>query len=121
MVRRVSDAQKLVEIAQGGGIATTVLVLVGLMILLKLVDSVVDIVRKWRKRGNVDEQRIVCNERFASDQRRLDSLEEAQKHLVKGQKILMRGVAEMIGHDLHNGNREAMEESEKELKDFIFS
>lgn len=109
----MGDAQKLTELLSGGGLVNFVLILVGLMSLLKLVDSVWEIVKKWGKGKSVDEQRKSCDAKFASDQKRLDTLEA-------GQDALVYGVAELLGHALHNGNSDEMARAEQKLKKWLY-
>lgn len=110
----LGDAQRLTELLSGDGLINFVLILVGLMSLLKLVDSVIDIIKKWGKGGKtVDEQRKSCDAKFANDQKRLDTLEA-------GQDALVYGVAELLGHALHNGNSDEMARAEQKLKKWLY-
>ena len=109
----MGDAQKLTELLSGDGLLNFVLIIVGLMSLLKLIDSVVDIIKKWRKGKSVDEQRKSCDAKFANDQRRLNTLEA-------GQDALVYGVAELLGHALHNGNSDEMVKAEQKLKKWLY-
>lgn len=108
----MGDAQKLIEALSGNGFSTFVLIVVGLLSLLKLFDSAVDIAKKWSKGKSVEEQRKSCGEKFASDQKRLDKLED-------GQAALAYGVSELLGHALHNGNSSDMEKAEQKLKTWL--
>ena len=109
----MADAQKLMELLGSGGLARFVLITVGLMILIKLVDAVLEIAKKWRKTGSVEEQRRSCDTKFANDQRRLDALEA-------GQEVLVYGVSELLGHANHNGNAEEMIKAEQRLKRWLY-
>ncbi len=109
----MGDAQKLTELLSGDGLINFVLIILGLMSMLKLIDSVVDIIKKWSKGKRVDEQRKSCDAKFANDQRRLDTLEA-------GQDALVYGVAELLGHALHNGNSDEMAKAEQKLKKWLY-
>lgn len=109
----LGDAEKLVELLSGGGLASFVLILVGLLCLIKLVDGAIEIAKKWRKNGSVEEQRKTCEQKFASDKNRLDTLEA-------GQDALVYGVAELLGHALHNGNSDEMAKAEQKLKKWLY-
>lgn len=109
----MGDAQKLTELLSGDGLINFVLIIVGLMSLLKLIDSVVDIIKKWGKGKSVDEQRKSCDAKFAKDHQRLDALED-------GQAALAYGVSELLGHALHNGNSDEMAKAEQKLKQWLY-
>lgn len=109
----MGDAEKLVELLSGEGLASFVLILVGLLCLIKLVDGAIEIAKKWRKNGSVEEQRKTCDQKFASDKKRLDTLEA-------GQDALVYGVAELLGHALHNGNSDEMAKAEQKLKKWLY-
>lgn len=109
----MGDAQRLAELFSGDGLIDFVLIIIGLMSLLKLIDSVVDIIKKWGKGKSVDEQRRSCDAKFANDQKRLDTLEA-------GQDALVYGVAELLGHALHNGNSDEMAKAEQKLKKWLY-
>ena len=112
-MRPLGDVEKLLALLEGGGFASFLLILVGLLTIIKLVDSVGDIVKKWRSNGSVEEQRKTCSQKFANDQRRLDALEA-------GQDVLVYGMAELLGHYLHNGNAEEMAKAEQKLKKWLY-
>lgn len=109
----MGDTQKLLELLSGNGFATFLLILVGLFALLKLVDSGIEIIKRWRSNASVEEQRKTCAQKFASDQHRLDALEA-------GQDVLVYGMAELLGHYLHNGNTEEMAKAEQKLKKWLY-
>lgn len=109
----MGDAEKLLELLSGNGLATFLMILVGVFALLKLVDSGVEIIKKWRNNASVEEQRRTCTQKFANDQRRLDALEA-------GQDVLVYGMAELLGHYLHNGNTEEMAKAEQKLKRWLY-
>lgn len=109
----LGDAEKLLELLSGNGLATFLMILVGIFALLKLVDSGLEIIKKWRSNASVEEQRKTCSQKFASDQRRLDALED-------GQDVLVYGMAELLGHYLHNGNTEEMAKAEQKLKNWLY-
>lgn len=117
----MGDAEKLVELLSGGGLASFVLILVGLLCLIKLVDGAVEIAKKWRKNGSVEDQRKTCDQKFANDKRRLDDFEKRLDDMQELQKATAFGVSELLGHELHNGNTEQMIDAEKRLKECIFS
>lgn len=109
----MGDAQKLAELLSNGGFATFLVIAVGILTIIKLVDTVAEIAKKWRKNSSVEEQRRSCDTKFANDQRRLDALEA-------GQEVLVYGVAELLGHANHNGNAEEMIKAEQRLKSWLY-
>ncbi len=109
----MADAEKLLSLLDGGGIAAFVLVLVGILTLIRLLDAAWDIARKWRRNSSVEEQRRTCEQRFTSDRQRLDKLEA-------GQDVLVYGMAELLGHYLHNGNADEMAKAEQKLKKWLY-
>lgn len=109
----MGDAKMLMDALSGGGLATFVMVLAGVLCLIKLLDAGIEIAKKWRKSGSVEDQRKSCEQKFATDKRRLDALEA-------GQDALVYGVAELLGHALHNGNSDEMEKAEKKLKTWLY-
>lgn len=109
----MGDAEKLLTLLADGGFVSFVMIMVGLLCVIKLVDAAAEIVKKWRKNGNVEEQRKTCDQKFASDQKRLDTLEA-------GQDALVYGVAELLGHALHNGNSDEMAKAEQKLKKWLY-
>lgn len=115
----MGDAEKMLD-AMSGGLANFFLILVGLMCLLKLLDAVLEIAKKWRKSSSLEVQRRDCDIRFASDKRRLDAVEHRIDDMQEMQTAMAFGVSELLNHELHNGNTEAMVAAEKRLKDCIF-
>lgn len=109
----MADAEKLLALLQNGGIGVLVLALVGILTLIRLLDAVWDIFRKWRRNSSVEEQRRTCEQRFDRDRRRLDKLET-------GQDVLVYGMAELLGHYLHNGNADEMAKAEQKLKKWLY-
>ena len=109
----MADAEKLLALLQNGGIGVLVLALVGILTLIRLLDAVWDIFRKWRRNSSVEEQRRTCEQRFDRDRQRLDKLEA-------GQDVLVYGMAELLGHYLHNGNADEMAKAEQKLKKWLY-
>lgn len=109
----MADAEKLLALLQNGGIGVLVLALVGILTLIRLLDAVWDIFRKWRRNSSVEEQRRTCEQRFDRDRQRLDKLET-------GQDVLVYGMAELLGHYLHNGNADEMAKAEQKLKKWLY-
>lgn len=62
-----------------------------------------------------------CEKKFASDKNRLDALEPRMDSVEEGQRVLCKGVYEILGHLLHNGNKEAMEKASSDIFDFLNS
>ena len=109
----MADAEKLLALLHNGGIGVLVLSLVGILTLIRLLDAAWDIFRKWRRNGSVEEQRRTCEQRFDRDRQRLDKLEA-------GQDVLVYGMAELLGHYLHNGNADEMAKAEQKLKKWLY-
>ncbi len=62
-----------------------------------------------------------CEKRFRNDRDRLDELERRVNDLERGTRVLCKGQYEVIGHLLHNGNKDEMEQASKALFDFLNS
>ena len=109
----MGDAEKLFGLLSGDGLSSFIMICIGLLCIIKLVDSAAEIAKKWHKNGSVEEQRKTCEQKFASDKNRLDTLEA-------GQDALVYGVAELLGHALHNGNSDEMAKAEQKLKKWLY-
>ena len=62
-----------------------------------------------------------CEKRFHNDRDRLDKLELRMDDVEQGQKVLCKGVYEILGHLLHNGNKDDMEQASKDIFNFLNS
>lgn len=107
-------------------------ILVALLVLVVLLwagglfmDFVIKVrtLRKPQEKADHDltEHQAACDKKFASDKKRLDDLETRMDDVEQGQKVLCKGVYEILGHLLHNGNKDAMENASKDIFDFLNS
>lgn len=62
-----------------------------------------------------------CDKKFASDKDRLEKLESRMDNVEEGNRVLCKGVYEILGHLLHNGNKTDMEHASKALFDYLNS
>lgn len=107
-------------------------ILVALLVLLVLIwvaKQIMDFVitmRTFRKpqekaEHDLTSHQAACEKKFASDKDRLDKLESRMDSVEEGQRVLLNGVYEIIGHLLHNGNMVEMEKANKAIFDFLNS
>ena len=74
-----------------------------------------------KEANDLTEHQAECEKRFRNDRDRLDKLEPRVDDVEQGQKVLCKGVYEILGHLLHNGNKEEMEKASKAIFDFLNS
>lgn len=110
----MGDAQKAMEYLNGQSLLTALFVLIAIIAVLKVLDSGVELVKKWKsKNPDVNAQKKSCDAKFANDDRRISDLED-------GQRLIVRGVCELLGHELHNGNTQEMSQAENDLKKWLY-
>ena len=64
---------------------------------------------------NLEEMIKNMNKKLDNDKRRLDEHDERLSDLQKGLMAICAGVQALIGHEMHNGNTDEMEEAQKNL------
>lgn len=104
---------------------TVLVMLVVIWIAKQLMDFVITL-RTLRKPQEKEASELTahqaeCEKRFRNDRDRLDNLEPRMDDVEQGQKVLCKGVYEILGHLLHNGNKDAMEQASKDIFDFLNS
>lgn len=100
-------------------------VLVVIWVVKQIMDFIITLrtVRKPQQKADHDlsVRQAACDRKFASDMGRLDNLETRMDSVEEGQRVLCKGVYEILGHMLHNGNKDDMEQASKALFDFLNS
>lgn len=102
-----------VQALTGANMNTFLLVLVALAGLFILFANVVEAARKLRKPHDKQETDLLthqdaCDRKFASDKRALDDHATRIGHLEDGQRVICAALHELLEHELHNGNADAM-------------
>lgn len=113
-----------VEVLTHQNILMALLVILAVIWVSKQIMDFVITLRTIRKphEREVDDlatRQAACDKKFNSDMRRLDALEGRMDTVEEGQRVLCRGVYEVLGHMLHNGNKEGMQDASNELFDFL--
>lgn len=70
------------------------------------IGKAVEMVRNWCKPG-------------ASIKHKVDRHEKQLGDLKDGQKVCCKALIALLGHELHNGNADEMQEASKELNDYL--
>lgn len=118
--------QQNVEVLSHQNIVTALLVVLVLMWAASLMMDFIIKVRALRKpqekeAHDLTAHQAACDRKFASDKGRLDNLEARMDDVEQGQKVLCKGVYEILGHLLHNGNKADMEQASKDIFNFLNS
>ena len=105
-------------------LTTFLLVLVAMAGLFILFANVVEAARKLRKPHDKQETDLMshqdaCDRKFASDKRALEDHASRIGHLEDGQKVICAALHELLEHELHNGNTEAMRKVSGDLFDYL--
>lgn len=114
------------ETLKNGDIITAVVVLLVLVWAVKqILDFVLTIrnVKKphMREAEQLADKQRVCDTRMGDIERKTDELDERLKVAEEGQRVLCKGVYEILGHMLHNGNKDAMEQASRDIFDYLNS
>lgn len=113
-----------VEVLTHQNILVALLVILAVIWVSKQIMDFVITLRTIRKphEREVDDlatRQAMCDKKFSSDMRRLDALEGRMNTVEEGQRVLCKGMYEVLGHMLHNGNKEAMEQASNAIFDFL--
>lgn len=100
-------------------------ILVILWVAKQLMDFILTLrtLRKPSQKADQDltARQAACEKKFATDKDRLDKLELRMDNVEEGQRVLCKGVYEILGHLLHNGNKTDMEHASKAIFDYLNS
>lgn len=117
--------QNLDALSHQNILVALLVVLVLIWVAKQIMDFVITLrtVRKPQQMADHDlsVRQAACDRKFASDMGRLDALEKRMDSVEEGQRVLCKGVYEILGHMLHNGNKDEMEKASKALFDFLNS
>lgn len=113
-----------VQALSGANLSTFLLVLVALAGLFILFANVVDAARKLRKPQAQHESDLMthqeaCEKKFSSDKRVLDDHAARIGHLEDGQRVICAALHELLEHELHNGNADAMRKVSGDLFTYL--
>jgi hypothetical protein len=109
-----------VQALTGANLTTFLLVLVALAGLFILFSNVIEAARKLRKPQERQADELVhhqeaCEKRFAADKRTIDLHGERIDDLEVGQRVICAALHELLEHELHNGNGDAMRKASSDL------
>lgn len=113
-----------VQALTGANLTTFLLVLVSLAGLFVLFVSVVDSARKLRKPQERQEHDLAshqetCEKRFANDKRVIEDHATRIDSLEAGQRVICAALHELLEHELHNGNADAMRKVSGDLFTYL--
>lgn len=113
-----------VQALTGANLTTFLLVLVALAGLFILFVNVVDAARKLRKPQERQEHDLLshwesCDKKFANDKRLIDDHTTRIGHLEEGQRVMCAALHELLEHELHNGNADAMRKASGDLFSYL--
>lgn len=113
-----------VQALTGANLTTFLLVLVALAGLFILFVNVVDAARKLRKPQERHEHDLVshqeaCEKKFAHDKRAIDDHAMRIDNLEAGQRVICAALHELLEHELHNGNADAMRKVSGDLFTYL--
>lgn len=116
--------QQNIDVLSHQNILAALLVVLVLMWIAKQIMDFVLTARSLRKpmekeANELTAHQSACDKKFATDKRRLDDLEPRMDSVEEGQRVLCKGVYEILGHLLHNGNKEQMEKASNDLFSFL--
>ena len=117
--------QNLDALSQHNILVALLVILVLLWVAKQFMDFILTL-RNFRKPQQKADQDLTahqaaCDKKFASDKDRLDKLEPRMDNVEEGQRVLCKGVYEILGHLLHNGNKDDMERASKAIFDYLNS
>ena len=109
-----------VQALTGANLTTFLLVLVALAGLFILFSNVIEAARKLRRPQEMQATDLVhhqetCERRFATDRRTIESHGERIEDLESGQRVICAALHELLEHELHNGNGDAMRKASSDL------
>ena len=118
--------QQNLEVLSHENILVALLVILVLIWVAKQIMDFVITMRTLRRpqekaEHDLTAHQTACDKKFASDKGRLDKLETRMDGVEEGQRVLLNGVYEILGHLLHNGNKDEMEKASKAIFDFLNS
>lgn len=120
-----------VQILPYEALATAFAVLVMLCGVIITLDKVWEIAKKHRKpreQGALDlrAQQEKCAKMFRADDERIGKIERElgilraeMEQRKEGERVLIAGVRELLEHELHNGNGQAMKEASDDLFSYL--
>lgn len=113
-----------VQALTGANLTTFLLVLVALAGLFVLFANVVEAARKLRKPQERQVHDLVsrqetCDRKFANDKKLLDDHGTRIDHLEDGQRVICAALHELLEHELHNGNADAMRKVSGDLFTYL--
>ena len=115
---------KVQTVIADDNLATFLLVLVALAGLFVLFVNVVEAGRKLRKPQERQEQDLVshqeaCERKFANDKRVIEDHSTRIDNLEAGQRVICAALHELLEHELHNGNADAMRKVSGDLFTYL--
>lgn len=117
--------QNVEALTHANMLTALLVVLVVIWVIKQLLDFVLTIrnVRKpqMREAEQLADKQRVCDTRMGDIERKTDELDERLKVAEEGQRVLCKGVYEILGHMLHNGNKDAMEQASRDIFDYLNS
>ena len=113
-----------VQALTGANLTTFLLVLVSLAGLFILFVNVVDAARKLRKPQERQEHDLVshqeaCDKKFDRDKRLIEDHSTRIDSLEAGQRVICAALHELLEHELHNGNADAMRKVSVDLFTYL--
>lgn len=113
-----------VQALTGANLATFLLVLVALAGLFIMFSNVVEAARKLRKPQERQEHNLAthqeaCDKKFANDKRMIEDHATRIDNLEAGQRVICAALHELLEHELHNGNADAMRKVSGDLFTYL--
>lgn len=87
-------------------IYTAALVFLAVCGAVTTIGKAIEVIRNWCRPG-------------ASIKHKVDKHEKQLGELKDGQKVTCKALIALLGHELHNGNADEMQEASKELNDYL--
>lgn len=96
-------------------IYTTGIVILGMIGVLKTIDTFIDIVKKWRAPSTSTARKL------ENDYERLNRHDEEIKELKESNRHICTGVIALLDHEIHNGNTDQMIAARNEIMTYLQS
>lgn len=102
------------------------IVLIALMWFFNQLGQTLETWRKMKKPKDTEDEEmesriLMCEKRFASDQRRLDDHERKIEDLQAGMRHNCFGVKALLNHELHNGNADEMSKAASDIDKYLIN